>query len=105
MGVLYYELNLGNDHGALAKPITQLFIWREEGLMHEDDWLTYKASRTAPGRLTYETFEDMTFAGNVVNRRTYPVQAVVTFQHKHSDGAELCIARAILALQEAGHNV
>jgi hypothetical protein len=106
MGTLHYRLDTTKDNGMpVGNGITDLFIWRAEPKQHNDDVLHYYAARVPPEQITWETVEDISFMD--LNRKplTYPSHPIVEFDHKYSDGAELCIARAILALQEKGMNL
>ena len=102
MGTLYYNVGIADTKGNPINGITGLFIWRKTSLTNKDDVLTYYASRTPPDLIEYEYVDDITFSGTTQHK--YPTVPVVEFEHKYSDGAELCVARAILALQEKGLN-
>ena len=104
MGALYVKLGISNDYGNNVKEISTVFIWRADAKTNDDDTLTYFASRVAPADIDYEYVDDINFMGTTTTH-SYISTPHVTFNHKYSDGAEICLARAILALQEAGMNV
>ena len=105
MGTLAAFIKLTDDDGRIGKHISGMFIWRAEPLLHDDDVLTYNVSRKPPADIDWEVVEEMTLIGGDNIQHTYPTEPIYQFKHKYSDGAELCIARAILALQEKGMNL
>lgn len=101
MGALRFRVDIVDEWGTAPKMpmISELYIWRSE---HKGDGvgLKYYASRRPPADQEYE--EQTNFTG-VTYIRHYT--NAVEFYHDYDDGAELCVARAILALKEAGLNV
>jgi len=104
MGALRMKLGLTYDSGVTNGHISDIYIWRNEIQNSPNDTMTYYAARVAPDMVEYETVEGLNFMGSAQIHK-YITTPHVTFNHKHSDGAEICLARAILALQEAGMNV
>ena len=102
MGTLDYSLGISDSSGRRQSHITNLYIWRNESMKQTGDTLHYYASRTPPANLEYSEYRTLIGA---VTHIQYRGDDVVEFEHTHSDGAELCVARAILALQGAGLNV
>lgn len=102
MGTLSYEIKLTDNDGNPRVAVSGLYIWRNESMQQTGDTLHYYASRTPPAELEYS--DDLTLT-SLVTGRIYRGDEVVEFDHTYSDGAELCVARAILALKEAGLNV
>lgn len=100
MGALRYMIDLTDDYGNTRSPsITTLHIWRSEE-KGDGVGLKYYASRQPPAEAEYVEEANLT---GVTYVRHYT--NAVEFYHDYDDGAELCVARAILALKEAGLNV
>jgi hypothetical protein len=77
-----------------------MYIWRTEAVA-EDGWAEYYVTRQPPDYV--EIITDSTMDGSVYNQIIVDKHA--KFKHRYDDGAEICTARAILALEEAGLNV
>lgn len=101
MGTLKSKITLTDAHGRNQRYVSNTYIWRDEIEPDSEGFLTYYAARIPPAEVDYT--EDRTWGGRVVIRHIDTPH--VTFQHRYSDGAEICVARAILALHEAGMNV
>lgn len=104
MGALYNSIKLSTDYGKIpgGAPITDMFIWRE-GPVNTDGTAEYYVSRGAPKDYSVEKVEEYSLTGPLINYdykiRTHPAYK---FTHTYSDGAEICVARAILALHAEG---
>ena len=105
MGALKYEIILATDAGSSTSLISELYVWRVDILEDEDGWYEYYAMRVPPNGVQMETVEEHTLTRTTAVHYQYITTPHVKFKHRYSDGAEICMARAILALQEAGMNV
>ncbi len=105
MGALRARATLTEDNGVPVKDLSDIYIWRTDHIGSgpvDDATFEYYATRVPPAHV--DRVEDMmTLTGKVVNSSVTTPH--VKFMHRYNDGAELCIARAIIALQEAGMNV
>lgn len=102
MGALNAIIMITDDSGyQVGKPISEIYIYRTQQLVDTDDVYEYYAMRIPPNEVETVEMRTLMDYNSVVEIATPHVK----FMHKYSDGAELCIARAIIALQEAGMNV
>ena len=100
MGTLAARIALTPDDGSWPRyDLSSMYIWREESKEHDDDTLTYNVARLPPEAIEWEEEVSYTFTETITHRHTNT--PIIQFRHKYSDGAELCVARAILALHEA----
>jgi hypothetical protein len=104
MGALRAHLTITDNHGRPTQGISEIFIWREEAKTNDDDVLTYYAARMSPEEFSYntESIDVRTFAESDTDSSYEVKPPHVTFRHKYSEGAEICVARAILALEAEG---
>lgn len=104
MGALRARATLTEDNGVPVHALSDIFIWRTDHVGNgtvDDATFEYYATRVPPAGV--EIVEDSTLDGRILERAV--TSPHVKFMHRYNDGAELCIARAIIALQEAGMNV
>jgi hypothetical protein len=104
MGALTAQVMLTGDGGGYIKAVSEIYIWRTDHIGSgtiDDATFEYYATRVPPAGV--EIVEDSTLDGRILERAV--TSPHVKFMHRYNDGAELCIARAIIALQEAGMNV
>jgi hypothetical protein len=101
MGALRVDVSMAYGDGIIQSSISEIYIYRMQSMNDTNDVLEYYASRVPPDDL--ETVEERSFTDPAIS--TIITTPHVKFMHKYSDGAELCLARAIIALEEAGMNV
>ena len=98
MGALKVGLDIVDSYGTTLTTIQELYIFRTAKL--EDISGVYEYYVTLVPNASLEWVNERAFTDNVEQASLATPHA--KFLHKYDDGAELCAARAIIALKDAG---
>ena len=102
--VLKVKVQLADELGDTSpRSLSDIYIFSPENGIGDryDDSYQYYAARVPPAELEYMELRTLIDYSSVKEITTPHVR----FMHKPSDGVEICVARAIIALEEAGMNV